>query len=99
MIGWRQPAMPASEYSNRPLHFRVRFRGTLSASWFATLQDVTLSTTRTGSVTETTLTGEAPDEAALIGLVNLLYQIGCSLVLVETLADSASAGQPDTPNA
>lgn len=88
-----------SEYPNRPLLFRVRFRGTLSASWFATLQNVSLSTTRTGNVTETTLTGEAPDEAALIGLINLLYQLGCSLLTVESVAVDAPADRPHTPGA
>lgn len=88
----------ASTPPNRPLLFRVRFRGTLGASWFGTLQNVSLSTTREGKVTVTTLTGEAPDEAALIGLVNLLYQLGCSLIMVETLEQGASANQP-MPNA
>jgi hypothetical protein len=88
----------ASTYPNRPLLFRVRFRGTLSASWFAALQNVSLSTTRAGNVTETTLTGEAPDEAALMGVINLLYQLGCPLILVETLDQGASANQP-APNA
>ena len=89
----------ASEHPNQPLLFRVRFRGTLSASWFATLQNVTLATTRTGNVTETTLTGEAPDEAALVGLINLLYQLGCPLLMVESLAEGPTPDRSRTSDA
>jgi hypothetical protein len=98
MSGWSLPvaSIPAGEQSEQPLSFRVRFRGTLSAGWFATLQDVTLSSSRVGNATETTLAGQVPDEAALIGLVNLLYELGCTLISVETRGQGAPSDLPDT---
>jgi hypothetical protein len=65
--------------------FRVRFRGALEASWFANLQNVTLTIARRGSTVETTLTATAPDEAALMGVLNLLYELGCPLIALECL--------------
>lgn len=84
-----------SESPDRPLAFRVRFRGVLSASWFSTLQNVALHSTRVGNVTETTLEGEVPDEAALIGIVNMLYDLGCSLISVDCTTKSE---KPDSWN-
>lgn len=65
--------------------FRVRFQGVLDVSWFAAFRNVTLSTTPSHEVTATTVVGEAPDEAAVIGLINLLYELGCPLLSVEHL--------------
>ena len=65
--------------------FRVRFRGALESSWFANLQNVTLTAIGCGSTTETTLTATAPDEAALMGVLNLLYELGCPLLVLERL--------------
>jgi hypothetical protein len=73
------------------LLFRITFRGALDESWFAILQGMTLSTTRERGVTETTLVGEAPDEAAIVGIVNMLYELGCSLLEVKRM----DAGAPD----
>ena len=67
------------------MDFRVRFRGALEASWFANLQNVTLTSTGCGRTTKTTLTATAPDEAALMGVVNLLYELGCPLIALERL--------------
>ena len=91
--------MPHLARSRRdgPQMFRVRFQGVLDVSWFAAFQSVTLSTTRAEGFTETTVVGEAPDEAALIGLINLLYELGCLLVSVEyldTLEDHTDASLP-----
>ena len=65
--------------------FRVRFRGALEASWFANLQNVTLASAGCGSSVETTLTATAPDEAALMGVLNLLYELNCPLLALECL--------------
>ena len=65
--------------------FRVRFRGALEASWFANLENVTLTSAGCGGSMETTLTATAPDEAALMGVLNLLYELGCPLLALECL--------------
>ncbi|MGL4651359.1 MAG: hypothetical protein ACRC1H_18280 [Caldilineaceae bacterium] len=89
-------AMLEQRHLEGPLRFRIRFGGTLSAHWFATMQDVTLSATRIGEMTETTITGEVPDDAALIGIVNMLYELGCGLISLETLG---KAVPPDAMSA
>jgi hypothetical protein len=84
-------AAMAEEPSSQTLAYRIRFRGTLGSTWFAMLQDASISSARRGSDTESTLVGTIPDEAALIGVVNLLHQVGCSLISVESCrADEAS---------
>lgn len=71
------------------LSFRIRFRGELGVAWFATLQDVTLTSTRQGRTTETTIVGAAPDEGTILGILNMLYELGCSIILVETFKASS----------
>lgn len=73
-----------------PISFRIRFRGKLSPSWFATLQDVTLACQNNGKDVESTLSGDAPDEGAILGILNMLYELGCSLISVETFEASLS---------
>jgi hypothetical protein len=73
----------AQQHTARPLAFQARFRGALEASWFANLLNVSLSSTGTGSTAETILVAEAPDEATLMGVLNLLYELGCPLNSLE----------------
>lgn len=87
-----------SERSQRPLLVRVRFHGALGARWLATLQNATLTSTPQGSVTETTLVAEVPDEAALIGLLNMLYNLGCTLITVESVGEGGAAGGHTAPS-
>lgn len=74
----------ARQTAAQPLAFRIHCHGIVGATWISTLQDVTVSTREQDGVTETALVGHVPDEAALIGILNLLYQLGCSLISVET---------------
>jgi hypothetical protein len=83
----------------RPLAFRVRFRGVLDASWFANLLNVALSSSETGNVVVTTLIAEAPDEAALMGVLNLLYGLGCPLISLECSDWGTVDHRPETPSA
>ncbi len=78
------------------ISFRIRFRGRLSPTWFATLQDVTLASQDRGKGTESTLSGDAPDEGAILGILNMLYELGCSLISVETF-DSHSHTESQLP--
>jgi hypothetical protein len=74
--------------------YRVRFRGSLDATWFSSLQDVSLSSAEVDGVQESTLNGSATDDAALMGVLNLLHDLGCTLVSVELL-DSEAAHMQD----
>lgn len=73
------------------LIFRITFRGVLDESWFAVLQDVTVATAQERGVVVTTLVGEAPDEAAILGIVNLLYELGCPLLELTRIDADAPA--------
>jgi hypothetical protein len=77
--------MPAEAqlHLSQPIALRVRFRGVLDASWFDNLHDVALTSTLRGLAVETTLVAVAPDEAALLGVLNLLHQLGHSLISVK----------------
>lgn len=77
-------AISAESANGFSISFRIRFRGELSLTWFATLQDVTLISTRCGKTIETMIAGEAPDEGAILGILNMLYDLGCSIISVET---------------
>jgi hypothetical protein len=80
----------AGEPSSQAHTFRIRFRGALGSTWFATLQNASITSALRGRIMVSTLVGRVPDEAALIGIVNLLYQLGCPLISVESCrADEA----------
>jgi hypothetical protein len=68
------------------LYYRILFRGRISAGWLATLQNATLSTTRGRRGPETTLVGRVPDEAALLGVVNMVFDLGGELISIESKA-------------
>ena len=42
-----------------------------------------------GSMTVTTLSGPLPDQAALLGVLNLIYDLGLSVLSVEQFTDGA----------
>jgi hypothetical protein len=67
----------------------------LSASWFAAVQNATLATIRAGDVTQMTITGEVSDEDALMGIVNMLYDVGCRITLVESSGIANAPGALD----
>jgi hypothetical protein len=50
------------------------------------------SRSRAGEPTVTTLTGELADMAALMGVLNTVYDLGFTLLKVERLAGSGPAG-------
>ncbi|MGL4650953.1 MAG: hypothetical protein ACRC1H_16210 [Caldilineaceae bacterium] len=84
--------------SSSPLLYCLRFRGQMGAAWLANLSNATLSTARHGRSTETTIVGEVPDEAALIGLVNLVHDLGGALISVESRVKPPAA-EPVTNHA
>lgn len=71
-----------------PATYRIRVQGTLATNWSERLEDMTISTTETADVYPvTTLVGKLIDQAALIGILNTLYEIQLPLLFVECLAD------------
>jgi hypothetical protein len=67
--------------------YHIRILGHLDESWSDNLSGMNISpvTGTTGSQ-ETRLIGELPDQAALMGVLNTLYDMGFSLILVEKVA-------------
>jgi hypothetical protein len=86
--------IPFGSTTGPGLRYRIRFRGQISASWLPTLDHVTLSTNRHGRQIETTLTGLVPDEAGLVGIVNMVYDLGGALISVESWAAGSEVGAP-----
>ena len=71
---------------DRPCRYRIRVQGQLSASWSSRLGDLVITIRQPASQSPvTTLTGEVRDQAALLGVLNTLYDLGCPLLKVERL--------------
>jgi hypothetical protein len=79
-----------------PGSYRIRVVGQLSASWADRLGGVTITVRHAASQQSvTTLTGEVSDQAALIGVLNTLYDMGFPLLKVERLGPPPSAEAPN----
>lgn len=68
--------------------YRIRFQGAFDETWQQCLElDWTVQFD--DSAPETTITGVIRDQAALIGLLSSLYDVGLPLLEVECLGTSA----------
>jgi hypothetical protein len=73
---------------DRPAQYRIRSLGTLDRSWSEYFGGMTIHHVvepECGHVT--TLVGRLPDQAALIGVLNHLYDLGLALISVESLPE------------
>jgi hypothetical protein len=80
--------------------YRIRVEGSLDPSWSGRLGGLTITSTgKFGSRTTTVLEGELPDQGALLGLLNTLYEMHLVLENVETIPSDAPArtGQAQRP--
>lgn len=80
-------------------NYRIRVAGVLGGEWSERTYGMTVAVHRwelEGSVTE--LSGELPDEAALMGVLDTLYNHGVRLLSVERLdkVDSTIANAVDS---
>jgi hypothetical protein len=85
---WRaRPAPMRLQYLfDRPCRYRIRVQGQLSASWSSRLSGMVITIRQpTSQPAVTTLTDEVRDQAALLGVLNALYDMGCPLLKVERL--------------
>ena len=65
-------------------YYRISFLGMLDSSWSTMLGNMILTTERAeGKPCVTTLSGPVADQAALMGVLNLAYDLGLVLLLVE----------------
>ena len=72
--------------------YRIRFQGALDESWQQDLGPSWSVQSNDSAPETTTITGVMCDQAALIGLLSTLYDVGLPLLEVEYLG--TSAGQP-----
>lgn len=66
-----------------PAAYQIRLQGTLDSRW-SEVVSMRIDTARTpDGHAVTTLEGELPDQAALLGVLNLVYELGLPLLAVE----------------
>ena len=72
-----------------PAFYRIRVRGDLDESWSSQMGELTIDKSLDSDDQQnTTLTGSFIDQAALLGILNSLYNLCMPLVSVEFLGDS-----------
>jgi hypothetical protein len=69
-----------------PVAYRIQVQGLVASKWSDRLQgmDISQATTDSGHIVST-LTGELPDQAALAGVLNALYEMHLPVLSVECL--------------
>lgn len=78
-----------------PGRYRIRVHGRLSASWVSRLGEMSITVRQAASQQPvTTLTGEVIDQAALMGVLSTLYDMGFPLLKVERLGGWPVAEDP-----
>ncbi len=66
--------------------YRIRFQGAFDDSWLKNLgAEWTIQYSEESPVVTTTITGAICDQAALLGLLSSLYDVGLPLLAVEYL--------------
>ena len=72
-----------------PGTYLIRILGTLDQSWFDWLGDIRCTTSKsTDGRLVTTLVGQFRDQAALLGLLNTLYDLHLTLLQVKFLTET-----------
>ena len=68
---------------DRKATYRIRIQGSLSRSWADYLGGLDIEVNRESAWPITTLSGPVQDQAALLGVLNSLYDLGFPLLNVE----------------
>ena len=77
-----------------PGTYRIRFRGSLAEHWFEGLGDIRSTIGEADDLTPvTTLVGRFRDQAALLGMLNTIYDLHLPLIEVEYLAEGSENTQ------
>jgi hypothetical protein len=71
---------------DRQAMYRIRVEGTFDPSWSDRLGGMAISSEHSShGPPTTTLVGELCDQASLAGVLNMLYELHCPVLLVERL--------------
>lgn len=103
MLSIMSPLSETEYILDAPARYRILIHGRLDAGWSDRLGGMTVLATRLADGTAaTTLSGELPDQSALVGVLNILHDFGIPLVAMERIDDVAEdrmvslpAGQQD----
>ena len=68
-----------------PGNYRIRVEGRLGAEWSDRMGGLQISTESEGARSITTLSGWLIDQASLLGVVNILYDLQLTILSVERL--------------
>ena len=80
--------MPAAGGTNR---YSIRAQGQVAQVWIDAFENMAISTDLApDGMCLTTLEGVLPDQAALIGILNILYDLKLKLLRVELLPEKSS---------
>jgi hypothetical protein len=71
-----------------PGTYTIRAQGRLDMSWSDQLGGMRIAVTGSGRHTVTTLVGRLTDQAALLGVLNALYELGLPLLSVDYIPPS-----------
>lgn len=75
--------------------YRIRFQGVLDQAWrdrIGEMQVISYANDTEGGAPETLLIGRLADQAALAGMLNLVYSLGLPLLEVVRLGEPLEAG-------
>jgi hypothetical protein len=74
--------------------YRICVQGMIDQAWSEAFTNMAISLdSPLGAYPMTIREGDVLDQAELIGLIDHLYGLGCSLLLVQALESQASAGK------
>ena len=79
---------------DQPGVYRITVTGHLDAAWSEILHDMAIVNRCESETVVTTVTGRLPDQAALIGVLNALYDRHVVVLAVETLCRGLSVPNP-----
>jgi hypothetical protein len=75
------------EIFDHPAVYRISIWGFLGEDWSDRLGNMAITNSQpTEGAVETTLYGQLTDQSALLGVLNTLYEMGFSLLLVERIS-------------
>jgi len=84
--------------SSRPIQCRITIRGRVAPHWSPWLGDLQLlcrAEGKDGTVAD--LNGTLPDQSALQGVLNRIWNLNLTVLSVRTSADSREEGEPAGP--
>lgn len=79
-------------HADQPAWYRVRLQGVLDSDWSTFLQG--MDVVRVEDSTVTVLVGEVMDQAALMGVLNFVYNLGYPLLSVEYVGAAREVCEP-----